>query len=290
MTQMVASLDNKNTSVFLSPPADQFHTWNVPQAAMFVYGLVVGSGGNGGTGFGAASGNRGGGGGGGGGFIVSFVMPTWGFHGSSLQIIMRSAATQIQTAASTVTGSGYLIASAANGKAGGNGTASAAGTGGSAQTVAFPGQGQTNRPYTFGAYSFGQGVAGASGGAHTGGNGVSLATRYTNALPRMSGGAGGGGVNAADTSGGTVGTGGTIMPVTIGAGGSSAFGLILGQSAELNALFGGVGGGGGNGYAAAPGQAGGNGGYGCGGGGGGAGTTGGAGGKGGPGFAVLSWI
>jgi hypothetical protein len=245
----------------------------VPKSASFVLAHLRGKGGNGGNGFTRAAGSAGGGGGGGGGGGANFVLLPANIFQGSFRIDISSTGTISLTNAKNLP-----LASANNGSAGGNGTATVVGALGAAGAVS-----------TFGTYAIETGTrtiqAATAGGVVAGGAGVS--TTATN-LNTHTGGMGGAGCTTTNFAGGGLtftSLGGLLVPGGTAAGGQGGHGFFM---HDMN--YGVGGGGGGSNNSGVGGAGGGGGGYGCGGGGGGAGLTAGTGGGGGPAAAFLYFI
>lgn len=265
--------------------------WTKPQNCQFVAIRVLGAGSGGGNGFsGAASSARGGGGGGAGGGICFAIFPAsllpnvlWvqvsrgGTAGNGGGRTLVSAVRDIAVA------NLIIISGAGDVTAGGNGTASAAGSGGSGGSATAIGTcGFIGSAITFNAIG---GASGSAGGAHTGAVGVS----HNRAFLHVSGGAGGAGTTSANFSGGAMNAFGNGMFSQPSLSGSSGGGITAQSGYNMFAGYlinsGGTGGGSSD---ASVGSNGGDGGLGSGGGGGGAGTTGGTGGTGGDGLAIIA--
>lgn len=258
---------------------------DVPERATLVHAMICGCGGNGGNGFSNTSGtNRAGGGGGGSGGMHKIIMPTFWLPGRKLWLLL-GAVGDMSTSYLSVkpnTAAAFCLLQAVTGNAGGNGSGSSVGAGGTAgSATAFTNMvfGNLGGPISFG------GQNGSNGGAIAGGNGVTLT--WGNGGTIVSGGSGGGGTTSADFSGGAI-TGVADYAPTIAA---SPTGSNPGSPGVCN--FGpmpfSTGGTGGSSSNTGVGGKGGDGAPGSGGGGGGGGTTGGGGGLGGAAFALISW-
>lgn len=292
----------------------QTYSFITPRNVSFVFMYLIGGGAGGGGGRGGNSGaNKGGGGGGSGSASFSALyyaraLPSrmtilvgngglGGAGGSSANGTAGTAGTPSLIRPDDIIDNAqyYHIArtttvGGAASNAGGGGTNVGVGAGGATigeLTVGYVTQ--LAHANTIGYNSFGGGV-GTNGGPQAGGNGVDYTYPTTGRC--ILGGCGGGGVNSADTSGGTYPaiTDTPVIGVAASSGGtkgSSGYKALPGLTCPW--VFGGTGGGGNN---SGTGGAGGDGvNYGAGGGGGGAGTTiGGRGGDGGPGYVrIICW-
>lgn len=290
--------------------------YTIPDSHSMVYMMLVGGGGGGGGGTTTAAGVAGNGGGGGGsGACVKAIIPAMflpktlrifpgnGGRGGAAATSGSAGRISYITSGSASVNPGNLILRSGAADAGGGNTNGTAGTAGTIATVAtmYSGIG----PSIFNTLLAGQ-AATAGGSAAVG---ASIVFPTTGLM--MTGGAGGGGVSAANATfaGGNIGTGWSDVNFqtasrTISGGAGGATGGSDGYSNRIDLLsdmgtrfplentcvFLGGSGGGSSGTSGDGGR-GGNGGIGCGGGGGGAGrSAGGEGGHGGPGMIVIiSW-
>jgi hypothetical protein len=289
-----------DVQVFTAPASVtnlQWQTWRKPRGVSMMSAIVLGGGGGGGAGFTRAAAATGGGGGGGASAgLTRVTYPTiflpdvlyvqvgvGGFGGIPGGSAALSGIPSYVSIDSDTT-IDNLLALANGAPGGGAGSSGAAGTAGTvtaavaASTCAFS---------PLGLFDGIGGQAGAAGGGG-GAAGVSITLPVTGA--RMTGGAGGAGVIAADVAGGGFNaTANTYLseqrPAAAAAGSfDGCGGLAIWQPFMM---FGGCGGAASN---ASIGGAGGPGAYGAGGGGGGCGTTAGRGGQGGNGIVIiLSW-
>ncbi len=279
------SKDPGKTRRFLAQGAAIWQSYDIPLGANFLEILVGGGGGAGGNGFSAAAAAaRGGGAGGGAGAITRLLIPTV-FLPPTIQCLVGLGG------AATAGGDSYvalqqsniaatMLARAAGGSVGGNGSGATGGNAGVAGVItALANQG----PYSaLGQYVSIAGAAGVSGGSQLGG--IGNAATFGSAGVFVTGGAGGGGTTSADFAGGNITGAGRCPTILGGLAGSNA-----GNGGFENLLpptfSGGSGGGSSN---TGIGGAGGAAGPGSGGGGGGGGTTGGIGGRGGNGFIFIT--
>jgi hypothetical protein len=307
----------------------QWQNWYKPKGVSMVYMLAIGGGAGGGGGTtGGTTTARGGGGGGACSGLSTLMIPAVflpdvlkvsvgqggrggaagtpaisGSAGSSSFIATGVGLTAGTTIPNLILSSNGTTAPAG----GGGGTATTAGPGGVAPTVAtIAQQGPLGKlgfwPSTGTAANAGYiGIAGTAGGAQTGAIGVTVTAGW-NLIP-LTAGAGGAGVNAVNT--GFAGGGITLQAAvdtadrTFTPAALHISGGFAGSAAAAGNGSSGVvswkpflmtGGGGGGSSDGSTGGDGGKGGIGCGGGGGGAGATGGRGGDGGPGLVVIiSW-
>ena len=273
----------------------------IPKNAGFIFGVLVGAGSGGGGGGAAVSGTADtrGGGGGGGGTVVTFIMPTCLLPEYIFPLVGQAApggSGQVQGGAASVAGftgaatglspqrtitNAFL--STGSGAGGNGGAAGSGGQAGTSGSSVIRGGGITRSQTN-------NGVAGT---------GTAAGANMTNASSPsiVSGGAGGGGIAAADTpfAGGDISAIGTLIPVVPGGtagGGAGRLGqFTLHDPSRPCFSQGGSGGGATN---AGTGAAGGNAYPGSGGGGGGAahgaGQQGGRGGNSGPGFIHLGFL
>lgn len=277
----------------------EWQSWVRPRNISFVLLRLMGPGSGGGGGMSGAAGTaRGGGGGGGAGGIVDLLIPAsllpdvlyimvgrGGLGGAAASNGTQGERTYVSLVNNSIISATLIAcASTVNAIHGSPGTAGGGGAGGAGGTASTANLAQG---HNLGLFTARAGQAGGAGGAHTGAIGTAV-TFGSGGLP-ITGGAGGGGTNTANTDfGGGAITGAGMMPTI--AGGLAAAGRGQdGISLSGNPMWGSTGGsGGGTAGAAGVGGDGGNGGYGSGGGGGGGGVTGGNGGRGGDGLVLLS--
>lgn len=290
--------NNLNVQVF-QPIGGTIQPWRKPAGAKLIHIVCIGGGGGGGGGFTRASGVAGGGGGGGGSSAITRMTIDASLCPDMLYIAvgMGGAGGAANTAGSTGgfsavyipltsgwSGTGTILCTSGNAVAGGGGagTGAVGGAAGAASTIAVsPTWG------SLGTWTSIAGQAGGAGGAITG----AVATHVAWGTLFISGGAGGGGVSAANV---------TAFGSNItGPAGNSLISTITGGTLSTDGKPGydnwgqpplSTGGSGGGAGGTGIGGGGGNGGFGSGGAGGGAGTVGGRGGDGGGGRVIITCI